>query len=336
MKGAAFLIFFALFWTAIVSVFDGFLIIGAVRQTRAETYPTVKGEITRSVVSTHRDSEGDTTYGADLEFTYFVDGVTYTGDRYRYGEMSSSDRSLAAGVVGAHPVGATVTVHYHPDDPGDAVLQPGVGGQDLFLALFLTPFNVVMVGLWFGLLSAAWRRISKPPAGGVAIVRRGGRVFVRLPRISPLAAGAAAALAVSFVSIFVVGFGFGFDPSIPVIGVVWAAVVAVAAGMYFWRKLVVGSGAKDLVIDAEAGMLSLPQTFGRKTDVVVALNAVSGIDVERIVHHGSKGGTSYSYAPRILWKRDDGTAENDRLVEWWDEGRAGAFATWLRGQLGVA
>ena len=68
----------------------------------------------------------------------------------------------------------------------------------------------------------------------------------------------------------------------------------------------------------------------------MALDAVSGIDVERIVHHGSEGGTSYSYAPRLNWRRDDDAAESDRLIEWSNEARAGAFADWLRGQLDAA
>jgi hypothetical protein len=330
------MVVFTLFWSGIVSVFDGILITGAVRQARAESYPSVEGEITRSRITTHHDSEGGTTYGADLEFTYRVGGAAYTSDKYRYGEMSSSDRSLAAGIVRAHPVGSAAAVYYNPRNPSDAILQPGIAGQDLMLALFLTPFNVVMLGLWSGLGSAAWRLITRPPAGGVPIVRRAGRIFVRLPRISPVAAGAAAALGVSFTAIFAVGFGFGFDPPIPVVAGVWAVVLAAAVGVYFWRKLVVGSGAKDLIIDADGGMLSLPQTFGRKTDVVVALDAVSGIDVERIVHHSSKGGTSYSYAPELKWTRNGGPVQSDRLVEWWDEARAGAFADWLRQQLGVA
>jgi hypothetical protein len=335
MRGAGFLLMFTLFWSGIVSVFDGFLIYGAVRQARADSYPSVVGEITRSEITTHRDSEGDTTYGADIEFTYRVDGASYTSDRYRYGEMSSSDRSMASGVVNAHPVGANVAVYYNPGDPADAILRPGIEGQDLMLALFLTPFNVVMLALWTGLAGAARRRITRPPAGGAPIVRRGGRVFVRLPRISPVAAGAAAALGISFVAIFAVAFGFGFDPPVRVVTGVWMVVLAAAIGVYFWRKLVVGSGAKDLIIDTDAGMLSLPQTFGRKTDIVVALDAVSGIDVERIVHHGSKGSTSYSYAPRLNWNSDDGAVESGRLVEWWDADRAEELAGWLRGQLGA-
>jgi hypothetical protein len=336
MKGAGFMLVFTLFWSGIVSVFDGFLIYGGVRQARAESFPTVEGRITRSEITTHRDSEGGTTFGADIAFTYRVDGTAYTSDRYRYGEMSSSDSSVASGVVRAHPVGANVRVFYNPRDPADAILMPGIAGQDVMLGLFLTPFNVVMLGLWSWLAGAVWRGVTRPPAGGVPIVRRGGRVFVRLPRISPPAAGAAAALGVSFVAIFAVAFGFGFDPPMSVVTGVWAVVLAAAIGVYFWRKFVVGSGAKDLVIDADAGMLSLPQTFGRTTDVVVALDDVSGIDVERIVHHSSKGGTSYSYAPQLKWTHDGGSARSDRLVEWWDEARAGAFAGWLREQLRLA
>jgi hypothetical protein len=336
MKGAGFMLVFTLFWTGIVSVFDGFLIYGAVRQARAESYPTVEGEITRSEITTHRDSEGRTTFGADLAFTYRVDGVAHTSDTYRYGEMSSSDSSHAAGIVQAHPVGGRVRVFYNPHDPADAILNPGIAGQDLMLGLFLTPFNVVMLGLWSWLAGAVWRGITRPPAGGVPIVHRGGRIFVRLPRLTPVAAGAVAALGVSFVAIFTVAFGFGFDPPLPVVTGVWAVVLAAAIGVYFWRKFVVGSGAKDLVIDADAGMLSLPQTFGRTTDVAVPLEAVSGIDVERIKHCSNRGGTSYSYAPRLSWQRDDGAAENDRLVEWWSETRAGAFVDWLREELRLA
>jgi hypothetical protein len=334
MKGAGFLLVFTLFWTAIVSVFDVFLISGAVRQARAESYPTVEGEITRSEITEHYDSEDGTTYGADLAFTYDVGGVAYTSEKYRYGEMSSSDRSIAAGIVSAHRVGARVTVYYNPRKPDDAILQPGIAGQDLFLALFLTPFNIVMLALWFGVGGVVWRTFHKPPAGGVAIVNRGGRVFVRLPRISPLAAGAATALAISFVSIFVVGFGFGFDPSMPVIGAVWTVVLLGAGGVYFWRKLVVGSGAKDLVIDDGAGMLSLPQTFGRDTDVIVGLDAVTGVDVKQNEHRDSDGDTSYTYAPELVWTGDGGGEQRGRLADWNDEERAHAFAGWLRERLG--
>ncbi|MHC4588421.1 MAG: DUF3592 domain-containing protein, partial [Planctomycetota bacterium] len=148
MKGAGFMLVFTLFWSGIVSVFDGFLIYGGVRQARAESFPTVEGRITRSEITTHRDSEGGTTFGADIAFTYRVDGTAYTSDRYRYGEMSSSDSSVASGVVRAHPVGANVRVFYNPRDPADAILMPGIAGQDVMLGLFLTPFNVVMLGLW--------------------------------------------------------------------------------------------------------------------------------------------------------------------------------------------
>jgi hypothetical protein len=333
MKGAGFLVFFALFWTAIVGLFDGLMVTSAWRQAQAVSYPTVEGEITRSGVTTHHDSDGGTTYGADIEYTFRLHGVAYTSDRYRFGQMSSSDRSMAADVVSAHPVGSTVAVFYDPDDPADAILRPGIEGRDLMLALFLTPFNVVMVGLWFWLGSAVWRRITNPPAGGVPIVRRGARVFVRLPRVSPLAAAALTALGVSFVSIFAVGFGFGFNPSIPVVGTVWTVVLAAASGVYYWRKFIVGTGAKDLIIDVDTALLSLPQTFGRATDVLVPFEAVTGLEVERIVHHGSKGGTSYSYAPTLTWRDESDVVERGKLADWFDEDRANAFTGWLREQL---
>jgi hypothetical protein len=60
-----------------------------------------------------------------------------------------------------YPVGAAVTVHYDPADPGRAVLVPGVGWSDLttrlllagLLALFALIFGVVALAALAGRVS---------------------------------------------------------------------------------------------------------------------------------------------------------------------------------------
>jgi len=329
-----FFLIFGLFWTVLVGAFDAITIYGMVRSEQAKSWPAVTGTITHSEIERYTDSDG-TTYSADLEYVYEVDGREYAATRYRFGGFtSSSDRSYASGIVRAHPVGAEVDVFYNPDDPADAVLSRGVGGSDYFIALFLTPFNIVMLGLWGIGIAAVYRKVSNAPAGGVPIARRPTSIHVRLPRISTLVAAGVTALVISFISIFVVAFVFGFgDISTTVIGVVWACVLVPAVVVFLWKKLRIGSGARDLIIDRDDRMLSLPQTFGRKEDVIVPVEGITSVEVQQIAHRGSKGGTSYTYAPTLHWTDDAGEPRSDKLAEWMSESRAEAFAEWLREQI---
>ena len=338
LSGIGCMIFFALFWCGLTGVFDGFLAYTIYRQTKAESYPTTTGIVTGAEVSHHTstDSEGrtTTTHRADITFRFEVDGRAYTGDTYRYGAMSTSDRSYVASVLERYPVNSEVIVHYNPADPSDAVLEVGVSGMELLFLLFLTPFN--LIGLWLlGVVVRSIRlRITNLPAGGVPLVQRGAITHARLPRYSPLTAAGAAALVISFISVFVVAFGTGMDPPLWVIWTVWGCVLIPAVVIYFWRTFLVGSGAKDLVIDEDARTLSLPQTFGREVDIIVSFDAVTRLDVQRIVHHSSKGGSSYTYAPRLTWNDEESATRHDKLAEWHDEQRAEDFIAWLRERLG--
>jgi hypothetical protein len=186
-----------------------------------------------------------------------------------------------------------------------------------------------MLWLWAFVGGAVRRKITSPPAGGVPIVQRGMMTHVRLPRYSPLTAAGGTALIISFLSIFIIAFSTGMDPPMWAIQTVWACVLGLALLVYFQRTWLVGSGAKDLVIDDETKTLSLPQTFGRKTDVIMAYGAVSKLDVQTIAHRGSKGATSYTYAPRLVWSDESGATHEEKLAEWHDAQRAEAFIAWL-------
>ncbi len=327
--------FFLIFFTIVVGVFDAVCTYNIYRQTRAESFPTTSGQITASEVESHSDSDG-TTYGAAITFTYTVNNNLYSSDTWRFGAWSSSDDDHAREVVGRYPVGQEVTVYYDPDDPESAVLEVGVQPMDMFLLLFLTPFNLIMLWLWSMGIGSLRRKVSKPPAGGVSIVRRGMCTYIRLPRLSPLTAAGISALAVSFVSIFVVAFGTGMNPPMWVLNVVWGVVAGVALAVYFWRTYVVGSGVKDLVIDDERHVLSLPQSFGRKEDILVPLASVIKTDVRTRVHRSSKGGTSYTYVPRIHWRDQQGQEHEEQLIEWHDSARAYALTQWLAERIRVS
>lgn len=93
----------------------------------SEKWPAVDGVIEQSEVVTSRGDDGDTMYAAEVLYKYTVDGREYQSDNvYFGGDYRSSSSSGAYEVVNRYPVGDTVKVHYDPDKPENAVLEPGV------------------------------------------------------------------------------------------------------------------------------------------------------------------------------------------------------------------
>ncbi len=335
--GIAFFIFITLFWSTIVCLFDGHMIYTVYRQSQSERYPTVSGIVTDTEIDTYTTTDDDgrttTSHEAIIKFNYEVQGRPYRSDTYRYGARTFADPARADAAINRYPKGAEVEVHYNPSNPDDAVLEVGVATGELFAFVFLTPFNLVMFWFW-GFLGGHFRRkITKPPAGGAPIIKRDFVIFVRLPRYSPLTFAGMIALGISFVSVFVVGFSTGMEPPMWVIWATWACILIPALTAYFWRTFLVGSGAKDLVIDDNHESLSLPQTFGRKTDVLVPIAMIADIDVETITHHSSKGGTSFTFAPGLTWTDDAGTTRRDKLADWRSLDRAKDLVDWLKDHL---
>ena len=330
-----FLIFFTLFWTAMVGIFDTIFISDFVRREQAQSFPSTKGTIMRSYIKETQGSRrsADPTYGPEIDFTFEVNGKTYSSDTYRYGDWGSSDRSLAESAVGRYVVGQQVVVYYNPNDPSDAILERDTQGMDLFSLLAITPFNLIMLGLWGFLATMLKRKISKLPAGGVLIKQYQGRTHIRLPESTPLATAGGTALGISFVSIFIVFFGFGANPSMLTIQIVWACVIIPSVIVYIKMKFDIGSGKKDLVIDDTNGILSLAQTLDRNEHVIVQLDDVTEVIMERVAIQTRKG-TRFQFAAALVYTEGDKSIKS-RLIEWYDEDRANQFADWLRDRLGL-
>ena len=62
-------------------------------------------------------------YTPNVTYTYTVDGERYTGENVAFGtDIVTDNRSRAATLLPAGRAGATTTVYYDPQDPGDAHL----------------------------------------------------------------------------------------------------------------------------------------------------------------------------------------------------------------------
>ena len=131
----------------------GFLLWQLLKGMKAKNWPTAPGKVVDSQITrdVSRDSDGDrsVTYGADIRYTYEVDGYEYSGDRRSFADYSSSNRRRAEKIVARFSPGADVAVYYSPDDPEKCVLEPGISVVSVLFLLL--PLIFVVIGV-LGLL----------------------------------------------------------------------------------------------------------------------------------------------------------------------------------------
>ncbi len=96
-----------------------------------------------------RTSTSTVVYQPRIVFRYQVGGRTYTGNHvYRHEAGSISIRSLVEKIVTEYPAGKHVQVAYNPDDPSEAVLEPGKFGYIWIPALFGAIFMVIGIAIF--------------------------------------------------------------------------------------------------------------------------------------------------------------------------------------------
>ncbi|MFH1299773.1 MAG: DUF3592 domain-containing protein [Planctomycetota bacterium] len=129
----------------------------------SKSWPTSDGVITRSSVKTfvtdvrengrvvpNRQSRS---YSPEIEYQYKVDGQELKGTRVSVEDASIGTKDSAQMIVDQYPLHKTVTVSYQPQQPANAVLEPGnwIGTYRWFLpggAFLLIPL-LILRAIWF-------------------------------------------------------------------------------------------------------------------------------------------------------------------------------------------
>lgn len=335
MKGIGCLLFFAIFWSAIVLTFDCMLLYSGYKQVVAESWPTTNGVITESRLRINRDSDGDT-YEPVISYRYMVGDQVYTSDTFRFDNMSSSDRSYQRGIVNDHPRDMAVKVWYNPDDPSEAVLSTGLTGQSYFMMVALSPFNVVMVGLWFAIIDGVWRNFSGAVAGGVKILRSGGTIRARLTHVPSIMMFGMGYGCITFAGVFILIFsGLMYWPQASLATLAIAATVGIALWIQDLRQRY--SGYYDLIIDRPRGTLWLPQSSVEKEKAPerIDLFSLQYVSCEEVESFDSDGDRTVKYAPTLWWVDLPTGSQSTKLAEWNDEDASREFTEWLRNTLGL-
>jgi hypothetical protein len=119
-----------------------FLIIGLRSKQKAKAslnWPTTTGVVTVAKVEVHTDYDDDdhtstTSYEPVVQYTYTVNGQQFNGSKIAFG-ANRVGNSQAQKMVGQYPVGNSVTVHYNPEKPEDAVLETKATGGTAFTVI---------------------------------------------------------------------------------------------------------------------------------------------------------------------------------------------------------
>lgn len=275
------ILLFALFWSAIVGFMDLQLGGMILRQAGSRTYLSTQGTILSSEAVYGRTRKGRRTVGLEVRYTYTVSGREYTGDRYAFNSAKSSDSGWVYDALKLYPPGAKATVYYDPSAPNRAVLRRGLDGSDLFILLFMTPFNAIALGL----LGAAAGLIHDASGGRPPLKVRPGRNLTEHVDAGDLGPFAVFLLALglgSFFGVFIVALSGGFHPSLRKATIVWALILGLAAVASIRTMLGRLRGNHEIIIDRQNGVLSLPPMHGRKGRSSVPISSIVAIQAEYV------------------------------------------------------
>lgn len=318
-------VIFMVVWSAFVLVFDGVLAWQWYRQLEALSFPQTPGKIVKSSVETHRGNKGGSTYSIEVEFTYEVNGVKYTGDRYRAATMSSSDRGVFELVKTLRP-GTKVDVYYRPERPQESLLKPGLEGIDLFFPLFLLPFNAIAMGGWLHGWELLRNRLGRKVIGGFPYFEHGMTTRVRLVTPTPLILILVVLGALSFALIFILGFTVGINPSLFVMECVWGLLFAIAIYIYF--KQVLTGETRELLVEEDLGQLSVASTKASYANLTVPFR-----DVGDLAHDSMADEATILPAVQLYYRASDGTIAHAPIVETNDSSAAADLIAWIKDKI---
>lgn len=319
-------------WSAGTLLFDVMFVRGAWKQYASQSWSEVQGKVVHSAVKTHSDSDG-TSYSLELNYEYSVGNFTYRGTKDTELPNTMFGSSSVQNRVSELPKGKSVPVYYDPRDPTKAVLVRGITVRDIaglsFMAMFMTPFNLVMLGSWYGVwtwMTGGFKRATPPR---VQTFENGAELRIRLPHTTPFAWALIGLLAGSFGGIFVLAGANALTgrPEVNLIG--WAVVLAIASIAYLRRAKQLEDGRYDLIVDGLRRNIVIPPADEKRETLTIKADELKGVTVERDETKDSDGDKVVKFTPTLMY----GDHQRVRVITVSAEDEAETLATWLAGKL---
>jgi hypothetical protein len=110
-------------------------------QNKSKSWPTTEGVVTKSAVL--HSAEKDT---LNFSYTYSVEQRRFTSSRVNNALINRFGGLDPQQAASTYSVGRKVIVYYDPENPGDALLEPGASSQTIWGIVF----GVVafLLGIW--------------------------------------------------------------------------------------------------------------------------------------------------------------------------------------------
>jgi hypothetical protein len=112
----------------------------------AKSWTPITCVINSSQVGSTRDSDGDTTYHVEVEYSFPFNGQTYHGNTYQFGSSGSGDATDKNAIVAKLPPGTRILCYVNPANPNQSVINPTMSGETWF-GLFTLIFVAVGAGI---------------------------------------------------------------------------------------------------------------------------------------------------------------------------------------------
>jgi hypothetical protein len=128
----------------------GIACLNTFHSVRSPSWPTAKGVIIESRVERKRSESGKSKSYARIQYQYSLNGSKHTSKRVQFAVFGSRSGDTAHRLVSKYPKGSEVDVHYDPNKPARAVLEPGFRWTILLQFLFAAIFGFVgiIVPMW--------------------------------------------------------------------------------------------------------------------------------------------------------------------------------------------
>jgi hypothetical protein len=131
-------------FSAFVLIFNATVFVWLAQAIRAKSWPVAKGMVVSSEIVAY-SHPNNSTYGPEIIYQYHVDGRRYRSGRISlFGPAQCAWRTRGMHrLIERYAVGTTIEVHYAPNDPANALLEPGLN----LSACVVTAFAILLLGL---------------------------------------------------------------------------------------------------------------------------------------------------------------------------------------------
>jgi hypothetical protein len=284
-----------LLWSLIVLVPDGLLLFLTAKTVAAQWFPSVPGEITHSA----EQREANESVDVKVRFRYVVNGQEFTGQQLNFFNLRDVRQpSKTQQILDRYPVGQRVDVIYNPHDPSDSALDRTLNGMPLSFALFLLPFNLLMVGGWSWISRRVNALRSLPlrrESDGWSVLPTNGQPGIVALTIAGL---------VSFVAIFVAGIG-GWSDNLNAMISTWLVVVGLS-GLAYWHTQALVLGEQPVLRLNDRSATVIWTALNGAPEFSIARSRVSGVEINDDRESGGDVEFHPTFSILLRFTGDDG------------------------------